>query len=163
MIKLKTLYENLIKEVGELENIDSYSFSQFSPDVYEFKTDDGLKIEVWFDEIECPKHVWVWNVSYKIEGVESQLKKETYKYLIKVIKTVFDIVIDWIKNNPEVKHLSLFAGHKDESRFLSQTDDQKHNLYKIIYLKNRHKLPGEWIHREIEVFEGFKGLVISKK
>ncbi len=162
MIKLKTLYEHLIREVGELENIDPHSFSQFSPNVYEFKTDDGLNVEVWFEE-NYIKHVLCWNVGYRLDGVESQLKKETYKYLIKVIKTVFDIIVDWVKNNPEVEHLSLFAGNKDESKSLSHTDDQKHNLYKIIYLKNKHKLPGEWVHREIEVFKGFKGFVISKK
>ena len=169
MIKLKLLLEQIVKEVGELENIIPYEYKKFSNNEYSFKTEDGLTVDVGFslydkdDLKQLELEGDVYNMVFSLENDQSQHKKENYGYLMRVIKTVFDINMEFIKQHPQVKNITLFAGNKDKDKFLTQTDKQKSNLYLVTFLKNRSKIPGNWWYKEVKIDEGFKGILIYKK
>ncbi len=168
-ISLKILLEQILNEIGDLDKIDSYDFIKSDSNKYRFSTDDGLRINVvidgWDDysqeSFELPEKTH--NVSYSVEGDESQFKKESYSYLIKILKTIFDIIIKHLNDNKEIKGITLFAGNKNKDKFLSHSDTQKEKLYKIIFLNNRNKLNGEWWYRDLEAFENYNGILIYKK
>jgi len=171
MISLVLEYKKLVKEVGDLNNINSYNFIKNSSNKYSFKTEDKLGVIVTFtpfDENDCKElniSYPAYNISYFLEGVETQYQKTNYEYLIKILKTVFDISIDWINNNPKINNITLFASNKNKDTFLTKTDPQKSKLYKIIFIKNINKLPGgNWDFKTINVDEDFyQGLLIYRK
>lgn len=168
-IKLKILLEQVLNEVGDLDKITPYNFIKSSSNKYKFSTDDGLKISVvldkWNDYLKDKFNLSeeTYNVSYSVGGDESQFKKESYSYLIKILKTIFDIIVKHLNDNKEITGITLFAGNKDKNLFLSHSDTQKEKLYKIIFLNNRNKLNGEWWYRDLEAFENYNGILIYKK
>jgi hypothetical protein len=84
MIKLVLLYEQIIKEVGDLENITPYEWNKISKIKYNFLDKDGDKIYVDFqlydkndlESIEFSSNIQdptkVYNVSYSLQGKQSQ-------------------------------------------------------------------------------------------
>lgn len=168
-INLKVLLEQVLNEVGDLDKISPYNFIKSNSNEYRFSTDDGLSIKVSFVEYDNETQEYLklkdktYNISYSVEGDESQFKKESYSYLIKILKTIFDIIVKYLNDNKEINNLTLFAGNKNKDKFLSQTDSQKEKLYKIIFLKNRNKLNGDWWYRDLEAFENYNGILIYKK
>ena len=173
MIKLKILYEQILKEVGDLENIEPYKWNKISKNEYYFLDKDNDEIYVNFnlyneEEVQLINfnpHIKditkVYNVSYSLQGKQSQYKKDDYHSLLKIIKTVFDIVKDFISNeNPY--GLTFFAGHKNDDFILSKTDPQKGKLYKTILLKNLQNFPG-WSFADSNLDDDFKGFIFYKK
>lgn len=174
MIKLKLLLEQIIKEVGEIDKIEPYSWEKISNIKYKFFDKDGDLINVIFnkyskDDIEyilnkskaLPNSNEYYNVSYNIEEKETQYKKDNYLSLLKIIKTVYDIIKDFI-NNKDISGLTFFARNKNEDFFLSKTDPQKEMLYKAVLLKNIQNFPG-WSFVDSNLDDDFKGFIFYKK
>lgn len=166
MIELKILLEKLIKEVGELDSIESYPYKNNS-----FTTSEGWRVDVnfnkWNDEdlqfldintVHYPSPIF--NVGFTVEGVESQFSTTTSLEYLKILKTVTSICYDFIrKNNPN--GLTFFAANKDESKFLT-TDPQKMKIYKLIVMKqllknNTYKLV------DLNLSSTYRGFMIYKK
>lgn len=166
MIKLKLLYEQIIKEVGDLENINPYPYSGNS-----FITEQGWKVDIDFLEYNNKDledlnlntkfyHLPIYNVGFKVEGVESQFSKTTTSEYLKILKTVTLIVNDFIKeNNPN--GLTFFAANKDESKFLT-TDPQKIMLYKLIVMNQLLK-NNQYKMVDLKLSSNFTGFMIYKK
>lgn len=158
---------NILNEVGDLEGIEAYPYSS-----NKFITDNGWEVSVElsvipfgeFQSLNIPtKRRNTINVSYSIEGEESQYKKTTYKELIKILKTVTDIVLQYVKDHPNTEALVFFAANKDPQNLLTKTDPQKSSLYKTIVLKRMSQLGPGWKLKEVEVGgSDFTGFVIYK-
>jgi hypothetical protein len=164
---LKALLYEVISEIGDVENIESYSFTKISNQNYEFETDQGDKVKVVFFIAPLsvlnvkdpnPKQTFT-NVGFSISGSETQLKKSTYSYLIKIIKTVIDVILDYLKTN-HPKYLFISATNKSDEKSSIEFDTQKNQLYQAIMLKNINKLPkynGEWKYKILNGVLGMKG------
>lgn len=168
MIKLKLIYEQLLKEVGEIENITPYDYSQ-RHNVFQFSTDDGKNVEVEFhkyDEDDVKQlnlEGNIYNLAFRVDGDETQKFKSNYSYLIKIIATVFEISKNFINSHPEVNNITLFAANKNKDKHLSTTDKQKSNLYLVVFLKNRNKLNGNWWYKNIKLYDNFEGILLYKE
>lgn len=166
MIKLKLIYEQLLKEVGDLENIKSYPYTSNS-----FSTDLGLKVNVKFQEydnrdIEALNlntkyyQAPIFNVVFDVEGDESQFTKTTLNEYLKIIKTVTEICKDFIKEkNPN--GLTFFAASKNRNN-LFKTDPQKSKFYKVIVTKQLSKIQG-WGLVNLPLDNEFEGFMMYKK
>ena len=165
-IKLKALLHEVISEVGDVENIGSYSFTKTSNKTYEFETEQGDKVKIVFQvaplsilKIEDPLVDTFINVGFTISGSETQLKKSTYSYLIKILKTITDAIVDYLKiNHP--KYLLISATNKSDEKSMIEYDDQKSRLYQAIMIKNINKLPeynGKWKYKILNNVFGIKG------
>lgn len=165
-IKLKALLYEVISEVGDIENIDSYSFTKNSNQTYEFETEQGDKVKVIFLvaplsilKIKDPLVDKFINIGFTISGSETQLKKTTYSYLIKILKTITDVIVDYLKTN-HPKYLFLSATNKSDEKSMIEFDNQKSRLYQAIMIKNINKLPeynGKWKYKILDNVYGMKG------
>jgi hypothetical protein len=166
ILEVKLTLESIIKEVGDLNNIETYPYVN-----NEFTTDDGLHVVVNLDRIPYPeftllniptKRSETRNVEYSVEGEHSQYKKTTYGELIKILKTVSDIVVEQIRSNSNIKGLVFLAANKNPKNISSQTDPQKTKLYRAIILKQISSLG--WTLRNIELeSKEFNGFLLYKK
>lgn len=169
MISLVLEYKRMLKEVGDLVNIIPYEFKKTNSNKYEFKTNDNLNILVLFspyDKDDCEElniDFPAYNISYYVEGIETQFKKTDYNYLMKIIKTIFNISLDWIKSNPNINNITILAANKNKDKFLSQTDPQKDKLYKSIIISNLNKFPGDWNFKRLDIDKDYNRLLIYKK
>jgi hypothetical protein len=166
MIKLKIIYEQLLKEVGDLENIKSYPYSNNS-----FITDLDLKVNVKFQEYNNEDiealglnikyyQAPIFNVIFDVEGDESQFTKTTLDEYLKIIKTVTEICIDFVKEkNPN--GLTFFAASKNKNN-LFKTDPQKSKFYKVIVTKQLSKIQG-WGLINLPLDDEFEGFMMYKK
>jgi hypothetical protein len=165
-IKLKALLYEVISEVGDVENIESYSFTKTSNQNYEFETEQGDIVKVVFQvaplsvlKIEDPITDKFTNIGFTISGSETQFKKSTYSYLIKILKTIIDIIIDYLKiNHP--KYIFISSTNKSDEKSTIEFDAQKNKLYQAIILKNINKLPeynGKWKYKILDDIFGIKG------
>ena len=167
LLEMKVELLKIIKESGDLENIDSYPHSNGR-----FITEQGWKVEVeftvigdfYFSMMKIPTEIKnSINVSYSIEGEESQYSKTTYRELIKILKTVSDIIVEYANNNPNTEAFCFFAANKDASELLLKTDPQKTAIYKTIVVKRLSKLGKDWKLKDVKVGgTGFNGFVIYK-
>ena len=165
-IKLKALLYEVISEVGDVENIESYPFIKTSNQNYKFETEQGDKVEVSFMvfplsviNIEDPSVDTFINVGFTISGVDTQFKKSTYSYLIKILKTILNITLDYLKSN-QPKYIFLSSSNKSEEKYSSEWDSQKNQIYQAIILKNIGKLPkynGNWKFKILNDVLGYKG------
>lgn len=161
-LNLRALLREVLNEVGELEGIESYSFSKTSNDMYKFKTEQGDKVIVKFAlypltyiENSLPKDIdpngTFINIEFEVEGEDTQFRKSTYNYLIKILKTIFNITLDYLKiNHP--KYILIVATNKSKQKSSEELDQQKGKLYQAIMLKNINKLPkynGTWGYKKI--------------
>jgi hypothetical protein len=164
---MRTEYLRILQEVGDLENIEPYPYKDNS-----FITEENWKVKVEFDVVPFAEFEYLhlptkrrntYNVSYDINGDQSQYKKTTYKKLIKILKTISDIVIEFIKNKDTVEALCFLASNKDPRKLVTHTDPQKSAIYKAIIIKKISKLDAEWKLREVEIGGSeFKGFVLVK-
>jgi hypothetical protein len=166
MIKLKILYEQLLKEIGDLENIQPYPYSNNS-----FITEQGWEVDVDFqlyneEDLKALNlntkfyQPPIYNVVFTVEKVESQFIKTTLIEYLKILKTVTQICYDFLKkNNPN--GLTFFAANKDESNFLT-TDPQKIKLYKLIVTKQLLKT-NKYKTVNLNLYNMFEGFMIYKK
>lgn len=157
-LRLKAILHEVLKEVGELTNITPYEFTKVNNNEYIFVTDDGVKGEVLFkpysmevisDSIPSdidPNETFI-NIEFTLGQEDTQYKKSDYRYLIRAIKTVFNITLDYLKIN-QPKYILVAATHKGGNPDI--IDPQKSNLYQSIMLKNLHNLPspeGKWKYK----------------
>jgi hypothetical protein len=166
MIKLKIIYEQLLKEVGDLENIKSYPYSNNS-----FSTNLGVRVNVRFQEYDNKDiealnlntkyyQAPIFNVVFDVEGDENQFIKTTLDEYLKIIKTVTEICIDFIKEkNPN--GLTFFAASKNRNN-LFQTDPQKSKFYKVIVAKQISQISG-WGLVNLPLDDKFEGFMMYKK
>ena len=170
LLEMRTQYLRILKEVGDLENIEVYPYKDNS-----FTTDENWVVKVdfdvvpfaEFDQLNLPtKRRNTFNVSYDVNGYQSQFKKTTYKQLLRILKTVSDIVKNFIKDNNTLEALTFLAANKNMNKLITHTDPQKSAIYKSIIVKNISKLDSEWKLREVEIggpeFSGFV-LIKTKK
>lgn len=165
----------IVSELGDLENIEVYPNKKITKDFTEFKTEIGLKCIVNISDIKKNDYGYkllkvddlnlenIKNVGYNINGNESQYKKTNFKELIKILKTVSDIVINNIKNDASIDGLVFVAANKDEKKILARTDPQKDKLYKTIVVKSMANLPGNWKLKDFELAPNFNGFMIYKE
>lgn len=168
LIEIRTQYLRILKEVGDLENIETYPYEN-----NRFITDENWKIKVDFDIIPFPSferlniptnRFHTFNVSYDVNGEQSQYKKTTYNQLIKILKTISDIIIDFVKNDETIEALGFLAANKDPQKLITHTDPQKSAIYKAIIIKNIKKLGSKWKLREVEIGSSeFIGFVLIKE
>jgi hypothetical protein len=165
-LSLKIILENIIKETGDLENIIPYNHNNG-----EFTTEEGWRVVVKFHHIKEPEYGYlnlsfrqknVKSVEYTIEGEQSQYKKTTYSKLIKILKTISDIVIEYINDNPNLQALVFFAANKDPDKLLSNTDPQKSAIYRAIILKQISQLGQKWITKDIDIHASYNGFILYK-
>ena len=167
LLEMRVELLKIIKESGDLENIQSYQHSNGT-----FTTEQGWKVEVDFPVIDYSYFLMMKiptqrknsvNVTYSIEGEESQYSKTTYRELIKILKTVSDIIIEYANNNPNTEAFCFFAANKDSSKLLSKTDPQKTSIYKTIVVKRLSNLGKDWKLKDVKIGgQGFNGFVIYK-
>jgi hypothetical protein len=167
LLEIRTQYLCILQEVGDLENITPYPYENNS-----FTTEENWKVKVDFDvipfaefeQLNIPtKRRNTYNVSYDVNGDQSQYKKTTYKQLIRILKTVSDIVVDFVKDKNTVEALGFLAANKDPQKLITHTDPQKSAIYKAIIVKSISKLGSEWKLREVEIGGSeFKGFVLIK-
>jgi hypothetical protein len=153
MIKLVSLLNEILKEVGDLTNIEPYPYSN-----NKFRTDDDLRVhvdieilddyvvnDILYDNPQLPQNEdVVANVSFDINGQQNQYTTTSYKEYIRILKTVTLIVEEWMKNNPSVNILMFFAANKNAKLHFVSTDPQKTKLYLTIIQKQLSK-NNNWI------------------
>lgn len=161
---LKLELNEMINEVGDLENIEPYPFQN-----NEFKTEEGWKVKVKLEPVEekyCKllglpyTEKQVLNVGYSVEGKQDQHKKSTFHSLIRILKTISVILIEYIENNSKIKALLFIAANKDPNNL--STDSQKEKLYKAIILDQLAKLKQGWSLTELEIDSSYKGYAITR-
>jgi hypothetical protein len=169
-LELRALLREMLKEVGELDGIESYSFSKISNDKYKFKTEQGDEVRVKFAlypltyiEDSLPSDIdssgTFINIEFEVKNQDTQFRKSTYSYLIKILKTIFNITLDYLKiNHP--KYILIVATNKSKEKSSEELDPQKGKLYQAIMLKNINKLPkynGPWGYRKLHNVLGIEG------
>ena len=169
LVEYMALFKQIVNEVGDLEGLNAFPFKKISSDKYSFTTPNNETIEVRFTPVlstiiksELPEFEVI-NVGFTVNGNDSQHSKNEGGYLLVILKTVFDITLDYIQhNNPP--HLFIAGTNKDESSSVISWDKQKTELYQAIVIKNLHKLPGKWKYEIIYNALGIEGksLLISK-
>jgi hypothetical protein len=167
LLEMRFEYMRMLKEVGDLENVEAYPYENNS-----FTTEENWKVKVDFDvvpfaefeQLNLPtKRRNTYNVSYDVNGEQSQYKKTTYKQLIRILKTVSNIVVDFVRGKDTVEALGFLAANKDPQKLITHTDSQKSAIYKAIIVKSISKLGSEWKLREVEIGgPEFKGFVLIK-
>jgi hypothetical protein len=163
LLELKLHLIKIIKESGDLENIEAYPYKN-----NKFETEEGWKVEVkfqtlpqdYYDYFNLPTNTV--NIAYSIEGNDSQHKKTTYSKLIKVLKTVSDITINYVNKNKKIDGLEFFAANKQADKLLTHTDSQKTSIYKAIVLRRLSKLGADWTIRDLELDSDYKGFLLYK-
>jgi len=167
LLEMRIAYVNMINEIGDLKNIESYPYKD-----NKFTTDENWTVKVDFDvvpfaafeQLNLPtKRRNTFNVSYTINGEQSQYQKTTYKELIKILKTVSDIVKDFVKSKNDLEALVFLAANKDQQKLATHTDPQKSSLYKLIIVKTIAELSSEWKLKEFEIGgPNFNGFILAK-
>lgn len=177
LLELKRQADRLIKEIGDLERVEPYSYQQIisakNVAIYQFKTDEDWTVRVQistlgqpeFDSLKLPgKRENAYNIAYSVEGEQSQYKKTTYSKLIKILKTITYIVLEFVKKYPDAEALIFLAANKDPQKLLSNTDSQKSAIYKTIVIKQMNSFGHNWKLRDINVGDdvNFTGFAIYK-
>lgn len=165
-LSLKMTYKSILKEVGDIDKIEPYDCNSG-----EFKTDEGWKIKVcleklpyeYYEELGIPEKLQnIKNVVYKIEGNQSQYSKSTYSVLIRVLKTVAEIVFKQFDIEKDIDGLIFFAANKDPFKTFSKTDPQKTSIYEAVLLSQMHKLGPGWSLRSLSLDDDYKGFMLYK-
>ena len=151
---LLNILNEVLNEVGDLKNIQSYPYSL---------TNNGGEFEIEFDGISTKTTVgfdkWpdtmkkyfsfppivdienktIINIGFTIGGSDSQFQITNISLLLKVIKTVGDIIIDSIHKFDKLNPVfALFASDKKGVGF---NDSQKMGFYKLVLSQN---IPTGW-------------------
>lgn len=152
-IKILKLLHEMINEVGDLKNIQPFNYN-ITNDGGEFDAivnNKKLKVEVKFQKTPhdvkhlfkfppsaSPDHKEIYNVGFSVEGNDEQFSKENYNILIRILKTVVDIIIKSLSKYPKDSIFTFFATSKIGKGY---QDPQKLQLYKLIMQSN---LPDGW-------------------
>jgi len=137
-ITLVKLLDEIINEVGDFNNIIPYEYDQSG-----FILSDGYKVDVKISElgnniidippIFNPYDNKIYNLSFNVEGDDAQFKKSNYAELIKILKTVVEILKDKIEILLKGSIFTILASDKKGNISM---DKQKFKLYKSIISKN---------------------------
>lgn len=160
-MKLRTIY-NEINEAFDFENIQTNQFTKI--DDYNYES-DNLTVEfqevgIW--DLDLPRRFSdansCYNVLYKIDGKDSRAYKTDYKELIKILKTVKEIIEDFIKDNQPDILVIVAADRYGEIA----VDSTKHKIYQMAISKN---LPsGYGVLRDLTPIKGsgLEGIVLYR-
>ena len=187
IIKLSKLLTEILKEAGDLKNIQVIPYNKISDDLYEFSY-DGMDVKVEFeshpsdiitdtiipninDEVfqqvisKRADNINGYNVSFSVNDTDTQAKKTDIRTLFVILNTVVSIIKEFIREKRPFL-LTVFSMSKFGSM---STDKQKSMLYAAI--SNQH-LPSDYYLRDISIdhtspvldfFKGFKGLILFLK
>jgi len=171
-MKLSKIYR-LLHEVGDLSKIDSYPFNVMALTT-EFQTElDTVKVEFhpidFKNSIEYPPalilqdNIKGYNIQYSVSNIDTQYRKSDYTYLIKILKTVTDIIIETITKNDQKsgdKLQNIYCiGSISKIGNITQ-DRQKDMIYKMIA---KNHLPNGYRLSDIEFKDvGIKGIAVTK-
>jgi len=143
-----------------------------SSDLGKFTTELGWNVKVDISKIPTDlynelsisiKKQNIANVAYKVEGVDTHYKNSNYKTLIRILKTVLDIVIEYINQNKNIEALLFFSTNKNPDFALDKTDRQKDAIYRAITIKTISKLGQRWRIKDIELGSiDFTGFMVYK-
>jgi hypothetical protein len=150
--KLLTLMSEIITEVGDLQNIQPYQWTKKSDTRYDFNViyaDDTFRGTVMLSKlsdeerslmkfnpvVQPEKADSIVNMGYTINGTSSQHVVTNFKVLIRILKTVSDIIEHQIQSFPN----SIFTIF-EESKLDKVEPAQKSKLYQAIMTQNM--LPG---------------------
>lgn len=170
IIKLMSLLNESLLEIGDLKNIQSYPFSSARKGRYVIDIEDGDKVDVIFSKVGEDERQYLrvapifkkseindfYNLGYSIKGISTQAKESNVKELLKIMSTLMLITKDFLKGK-ELTGILLFEENKKES--LGYTSGQKSLLYKSVVSQN---LPSDYISGPAK-FMGIKGIVIGPK
>lgn len=167
--KLLTLLRENLLEVGDLQNISSYSeVKTISDSEYQFYSEDGSTVNVNFEKI-TPAYTQLiksppiidkknikeyYNLGYSVDNQDTQAKKSTIKELLRIMKTISEIVNEWLVKNRNCAILILETNKKHPNKV---GFGQKSLLYQAVISKN---LPGGYLGREVK-FAGTDGILIG--
>jgi hypothetical protein len=176
-VKLVILLEELMSEVGDLDKMISYPIKKINDLQYSFEISEDLTAVVKFTTGEVldqsllnslkiptkPSADNTYNVGYIINGTDTQAKKLDYSTLIKVLKTVSEITIKFIKSHKNLEAL-LFVAWSKTGQPIKGTylDPQKYDLYKAIIIKNLNKIGQDWNYGQYKLLN-IPTLVLFKK
>ena len=151
-IKLTDILNEIISEVGDLENIEPYEFDYDSWES-SFYTEDGdlvvMRTENETDKLrslltaskifEKEKNE-IYNISFEVNGVDTQAKKTTLQEFIKILKTVSIYAKNELERinsglTREDKPIFIIGAQSKKSSEL-KSDPQKIALYANIISKN---------------------------
>jgi hypothetical protein len=169
-IKLFTLLNENLLEIGDLKNIIPYPITKIRNNKYKFEIGEGDIVDVAFTlvpkNIEClidtapiinkEKITSYYNLGYSIKGFSTQAKKTNIKELLKITSTISEIVKEFILTHPN-SSIMIFEENKKEE--LGFTSGQKNLLYKSVISQN---LPTEYLSGPVE-FNKIEGLIIAPK
>jgi hypothetical protein len=187
IIKLSKLLTEILKEAGDLKNIQVIPYNKISDDLYEFSY-NGMDVKVEFeshpsdiitdtiipnvnDEVfqqvisKRADNINGYNVSFSVNDTDTQAKKTDIRTLFVILNTVVSIIKEFIREKKPFL-LTVFSMSKFGSM---STDKQKSMLYAAI--SNQH-LPSDYYLRDISIdhtspvldfFKGFKGLILFLK
>ena len=169
-IKLMSLLNENLLEIGDLANIQPYPFSSARKGEYVIDIEDGDKVDVVFSKVGEDERKYLrlapifkksevndfYNLGYSIKGISTQAKESNVKELLKIMSALMLITKEFLKGK-ELTGILLFEENKKES--LGFTSGQKSLLYKSVVSQN---LPSGYISGPAE-FMGVNGIVIGPK
>lgn len=156
-IKLMELLKQPLTEVGDLNNIKPYDFSNIKSMDNQFETDLGHTVDVIVSELEVDgediiiqhspaiqkesSKTTYYNIEFTVEDSDTQYQQTDLKYLMRILKTVVEILTEVIiATDNEIEDDSIQQNIYTifpESKFGEMlTDKQKYSLYKVILSKN---------------------------
>lgn len=173
-LKIMELLKEVLNEIGDLANIKPYPWrydSAFFEGSFFTEKDEMVRMGVenlsfFKDELKLPpvfnpEKNEIYQVSYSVEGNESQYRKASYKELAAILKTVMEFckeVFQDVERSVGGKPIFMIASQSKYTQDYAP-DPQKDALYKSIILKN---LPTTHRSSEIDV-KGKPVIIIQKK
>lgn len=180
-LELKRLVEEVIKEVGDLVDIKPYPYKfnmRITGDMLEyigmFKTDDGYRVAMFLedlsefrDDMNIPPsfdtpNSRIYQIGYRVEGVDTQYAKTNYSELMKILKTVLDFSEKFIPNiiREYGKDTIFIIGSQAKDTDDFKSDPQKDKVYNSILSKN---LPSGYKNIKTTTRDGKLLLIFKKK
>lgn len=169
-LSLLETFGEIISEVGDLNKINPYSYNltsmggqfEFNYNNKDFLVEVNIK-KVPLDMIhrfQFPPVVnsdekTLYNVEYTVNGHDLQFEKTDYSTLIKILKTISEIVHKQIAKleNPLLTFFSV------DRKGSATEDKQKNNLYRITLGKN---LPSGW-RLGVGLIDGYLNFIFITK
>lgn len=144
-MKLKTLLEDIVNEIGDLKNIKPYKLTGYDG-IYKFTTDSKdtgkvVFVPVFGDELKMlgisDRLGSTSEIIYSINDNYLQSKKESLSSLLRILATVMEAVKLDLEHTNTTAYV-MYATNKSQESF----DMQKKSLY--IAIAKAHLPPG-WI------------------
>lgn len=163
-MKYKRLIEQRIFEILDFNNINSVKFSKKSKFDYQFKLNDFIidvifdKTELNFDFVEVVpalknlKDTVTYNIGYSVNDTDGQFEKTNLKVLLPILKTITEIINDFITAN---KPISLLVFGTNKSGDI-EPDSVKGKMYQLMVSKF---LPAGYGHSKVKI-DSYTGTII---